>query len=298
MNIYALTAYGPITHLINMTNEITIFNNPAFGEVRTAGTADKPLFCLADICKAVDLTNPSSVKARLDSEDVQLVDLHALNSTEGRNGNSFANFVTESGLYDVMLQSSSPKVKPFRKWVTSEVLPSIRKHGAYMTEATLTEMLSTPEGIGRLLATLKDEQEKAKALATAVNTQRGIIDGQQKTLTEQRPKVVFADAVVGSTTSIPMSQLAKILSQNGVKNMGQNRLYQWLRDHGYVGKSGAYYNLPMQRYVEQGLFTVRTSTFSKGSDMCTANTTRVTGKGQQYFINLFLDKQGDTASRT
>ena len=101
-------------------------------EIRTAGTADNPLFCLADVCKAVGLTNPSNVKARLDKEDVQLIDLHALSSTEGQIiGNSMINFVTESGFYDVILQSSSPNVKPFRKWITSEVLPSIRKTGSY-----------------------------------------------------------------------------------------------------------------------------------------------------------------------
>lgn len=109
-------------------NDIRIFENPAFGKIRTAGTSNKPLFCLADICKAVELTNPSSVKGRLDVEDVQLIDLHALNGNEGEAvGNTFASFVTESGFYDVVLYSNSPKVKPFRKWVTSEVLPSIRK---------------------------------------------------------------------------------------------------------------------------------------------------------------------------
>lgn len=106
---------------------VQLFKNESFGEVRVSGTSEEPLFCLADICKVLDLQNPSTVKNRLDAEDVQLIDLHALNYTEGMNGNSKANFVTESGFYDVILQSSSPKVKPFRKWVTSEVLPSIRK---------------------------------------------------------------------------------------------------------------------------------------------------------------------------
>ena len=117
------------------TNSIQVFNSPQFGQVRTAGTSDNPLFCLADLCKAVGLSNPSSVKARLDAEDVQLIDLHALNSTEGIGaGNTVSNFVTESGFYDVLLQSSSPKVKPFRKWVTGEVLPSIRKTGGYSVQ--------------------------------------------------------------------------------------------------------------------------------------------------------------------
>ena len=102
-----------------------------------------PLFCLADLCKVLELTNPSEVKNRLDKDDVQLIDLHALNSSEGITGNSMANFVTESGFYDVILQSSSPRVKPFRKWVTSEVLPAIRKNGGYMS----TSNNDTPEEI-------------------------------------------------------------------------------------------------------------------------------------------------------
>lgn len=111
---------------------IEIFKNESFGEVRVFGTSEDPLFCLADICRILDLQNPTTVKNRLDPEDVQLIDLHALNYTEGiAFGNTKTNFVTESGFYDVILQSSSPKVKPFRKWITSEVLPSIRKHGSY-----------------------------------------------------------------------------------------------------------------------------------------------------------------------
>lgn len=110
-------------------NELKIFSNPAFGQVRTAGTPENPLFCLADVCNAVELTNPSSVKSRLDREDVQLIDLHALNYQMV--GNSMATFVNEAGFYDVLLFSTSPKVKPFRRWVTHEVLPSIRKTGQY-----------------------------------------------------------------------------------------------------------------------------------------------------------------------
>ena len=114
--------------------EIKIFESPMFGHLRTTLSASgEPLVCLTDVCKAVGLTNPSSVKNRLDEEDVQLIDLHALNSTEGTIiGNAKANFITESGFYDVLLQSTSQKVKPFRKWVTSEVLPAIRKTGGYM----------------------------------------------------------------------------------------------------------------------------------------------------------------------
>lgn len=115
-------------------NEMQIFSNPAFGQVRTAGTPENPLFCLADVCNAVELTNPSSVKSRLDREDVQLIDLHALNYQMV--GNSMATFVNEAGFYDVLLFSTSPKVKPFRRWVTHEVLPSIRKTGQYSVAQT------------------------------------------------------------------------------------------------------------------------------------------------------------------
>lgn len=143
-------------------NEITIFKNERFGEVRTAtNESGEPLFCLADVCKAVGLTNPSSVKTRLEKEDLQLIDLHALKQNEGIIvGNSLANFVTESGFYDVLLYSDAPQVKPFRKWVTSEVLPSIRKHGAYMTGETVVQMFQNPDALIQLLTTLKNEQEQ------------------------------------------------------------------------------------------------------------------------------------------
>ena len=126
-------------------NKIQIFQNEQFGKVRIAMSENnEPLFCLADVCKAIGLTNPSSVKARIDKEDVQLIDLHALKQNEGIiTGNSTANFITESGFYDVLLYSDAPQVKPFRKWVTSEVLPSIRKNGGYIA----TKQDDTPEEI-------------------------------------------------------------------------------------------------------------------------------------------------------
>ena len=144
-----------------MDNKIEIFRNAKFGEVRVAGTSEEPLFCLSDICKAVDLKNPSSVKSRLDREDVQLIDLYALRETEGGIvGNSLANFVTESGFYDVILQSNSNKVKPFRHWITNEVLPSIRKHGVYATDETIDKIIANPDFGIKLLTELKEEREK------------------------------------------------------------------------------------------------------------------------------------------
>ncbi|MEG2720972.1 MAG: BRO family protein, partial [Oscillospiraceae bacterium] len=186
-----------------MNTQLQIFNNPQFGEVRVAGTSEQPLFCLADLCRATELTNPSSVKSRLDSSDVQLVDLHALNSIEGI-GNSMANFITESGFYDVLLQSSSPKVKPFRKWVTSEVLPTIRKHGMYATTSTVEAMLSDPDTTIKILQSLKEERQQRQLAESKASL-------LEEVTREQAPKVLFANAVETSNKSCLVGELAKVL---------------------------------------------------------------------------------------
>lgn len=250
-------------------NEVKIFENPQFGQIRTAGTSDEPLFCLSDLCKALELTNPSAVKARLDSSDVQLIDLHALNSIEGA-GNTFANFVNESGFYDVILQSTSSKVKPFRKWVTSEVLPSIRKSGSYSL-ANFTR---------KQLAQMVIEAEEEKERLAIENKE------QQRLIEEQKPKAVFADAIVGSQSSCLIGELAKIICQNGY-HIGQNRLFEYLRKNHYLGTSGEFYNIPLQRYIESGLFEIKKTTHSENGVMKTTSTPKVTGKGQMYFVNLF-----------
>ena len=156
-------------------SNIEIFKDSRFGSIRVAGTSEEPLFCLADVCKALDLQNPSQVKARLDEDDVQLIDLQALNPNEVIIGNSIANFVTESGLYDVLMRSESGKAKPFRRWVTKEVLPSIRKDGMYATEDTIDKILNDPDYGIRLLTKLKEERaarieaEKKNAILMHVN---------------------------------------------------------------------------------------------------------------------------------
>ena len=270
-------------------NDIQVFNNPQFGEVRTAGTAEHPLFCLADVCKAVGLQNPSSVRQRLDKEDVQLIDLHALNSTEGiRVGNSVTNFVTESGFYDVLLQSSSPKVKPFRRWVTSEVLPSIRKHGAYATATTIDSIIADPESGIKLLQALKAEREQRR-LAEEKNGQLQLENKEQaEKIKADAPLVTFANAIVGSTTSCLIGELAKILRQNGVQT-GEKRLFEWMREKGYLGRHGERYNIPNQEYIERGYFELKKGTRSgNGGVLYTTITTKVTPRGQEYFINKFL----------
>lgn len=206
-------------------SKITIFKNERFGEVRTATSeSGEPLFCLADVCKAVELTNPSSVKGRLDREDVQLIDLHALKQNEGIIvGNSLANFVTESGFYDVLLYSDAPQVKPFRKWVTSEVLPSIRKHGAYMTGETLAQMLQNPDRLIDLLTALKSERERNTALSLNIEA--------------MQPKAEYFDTVLSSSSLITTNTIAAKLG------ISAQRLNKFLCESGIQYKQGGLYFL-------------------------------------------------------
>ena len=255
-------------------NDIQVFNNPQFGAVRTAGTADNPMFCLADVCQAIGITNARNVKSRLDEEDVHLVD------TPTAGGTQQITFVTESGLYDVIIRSDSEQAKPFRKWVTSEVLPSIRKHGMYATGATIESILKDPESAIKLLEAMNRERKERLAAQQQVEK----LEAQA---IEDKPKIIYADAVKGSTSSCLIGELAKMIAQNGYP-IGEKRLFQWMRDNHYLCSYGERFNQPYQQYIEQGLFTMKQNVFSVDGEMRTRNTTKVTGKGQIYFINKFI----------
>ena len=259
-------------------NDIQVFSTPQFGAVRTAGTADNPMFCLADVCNAIGITNARNVKNRLDEDDVHLVDtIDNLGRTQQ------VTFVTESGLYDVIIRSDSEQARPFRKWVTSEILPSIRKTGAYMTTATIEKVMNDPDSWIKLLQTLKEERQQRQLAESKASLLEEITK-------EQAPKVAFADAVLSSPDSILVNELAKILCQRGYKT-GEIRLYEQLRNEGYLCKTGSDYNLPKQEYLEMGLFEVTKGTRSgNGGIMHTTRTTKVTPKGCQYFINKFIGK--------
>lgn len=253
-------------------NEIKIFSNPQFGEIRTlADEANEPLFCLADLCAALGISNHRNVKARLDEDDVRLMD-----TTDNLGRTQQVIFVTESGMYDVILRSDAEKAKPFRKWVTSEVLPTIRKHGVYATPQTIDNLLADPDNAIKVFQTLKEERQLRQLAEAKIEA--------------DAPKVLFADAVVGSKSTCLIGELAKIISQNGYP-IGQNRLFQWLRENGYLGKHGERYNIPNQQYVEMGLFELKKGVRS-GNDgvMKVTVTPKVTGRGQQYFINKFLNR--------
>lgn len=245
---------------------IQIFSNPQFGEIRTlADEANDPLFCLADLCAALGISNHRNVKARLDEEDVRLMD------TPTNGGLQQITFVTESGMYDVILRSDAEKAKPFRKWVTSEVLPAIRKHGVYATPQTIDNLLADPDNAIKVFQTLKEERQLRQIAEAKIEA--------------DAPKVLFAESLKAANRSILIGELAKILKQNGYET-GQKRLFQYLRDNGYLMKSGSEKNQPTQKSMEMGLFeiTVRTVAAPDGLTIAKA-TTKVTCKGQEYFIN-------------
>lgn len=241
-------------------NELQIFNNAEFGQIRTVTKDNEPMFCLMDICKALGMKNATMVASRLEDDEVTKLDLG------GQNGET--NFITESGLYAVILRSDKPSAKKFRKWVTSEVLPSIRKSGGYIAG--------------------QEEMSDAELMAKALIVAQRQIEERNKQIEVMKPKAIFADAVSASKTSILVGDLAKLICQNGYQ-IGQKRLFEWLRNNGYLIKSGNSRNMPMQRYVEQGLFEVKESSVQNpdGSVRIT-RTTKVTGKGQVYFVNKFL----------
>lgn len=257
--------------------EIQIFKNEQFGEIRTAGTADEPLFCLSDVCNAVGISNSRNVKSRLDEDDVRLVDI-----TDSLGRNQQATFVTEAGLYETILRSDSETVKPFRKWVTSEVLPTIRKHGMYATGQTIESILNNPDNAIVILQAMQKERKERIAAQQQV-------ERLEQQAIEDKPKVIYADAVKGSTSSCLIGELAKMIAQNGYP-IGEKRLFQWMRENHYLCSYGERFNLPYQQYIEQGLFTMKQNVFSVNGEMKTRNTTKVTGKGQIYFISKFLGK--------
>lgn len=238
--------------------------------VRTVTINDEAYFVGKDVAKILRYSNTQrSVNAHVDSEDKRGYQISTPYGTQEMI------VINESGLYSLILSSKMPQAKEFKHWVTSEVLPAIRKHGAYMTPQTIEKALLNPDTIINLATQLKQEQEQRKQLQTEND--------------RMRPKALFADAVSTSNTSILIGQLAKILKQNGV-DTGQNRLFAWMRANGYLGKRGDSYNKPTQKSMELGLMEVKERTVNNpdGSIRVTI-TTKVTGKGQQYFINKFLN---------
>ena len=249
-------------------NDIQIFNNPDFGEVRTMEENGAVLFCGSDVAKALGYSNPSKAL----SDHCKGV---TKRYTPTNSGTQEMSFIPESDLYRLVFSSKLPTAEKFTDWVTSEVLPTIRRHGMYATPDTVEKMLADPDTTIKLLETIK--QERAARLALEAQAEA------------DKPKVLFADAVSASHTSILVGELAKLLKQNGV-DIGQNRLFAYLRENGYIIKrAGSDYNMPTQRSMERDWFKIKERTVQEpNGSISVKKTTLVTGKGQQYFINLFL----------
>ena len=248
-----------------MTQAIKIFNNAEFGEVRIFEKNGEPWFVGRDVCNILGYANSSDALAkRVDTEDKGVANCDTLG------GNQNLTIINESGLYSLILSSKLPNAKRFKHWVTSEILPSIRKHGMYATD----ELINNPDVFIQVLQELKAERERKAALEAQAEA--------------NRPKIIFADAVAASHNSILIGDLAKLIKQNGV-DIGQKRLFEWLRNNGYLMKSGASYNLPTQKSMELKLFEIKERTINNpDGSIRTTKTTKVTGKGQQYFINKLL----------
>lgn len=265
------------SNLDKSMNKIQIFQNEQFGKVRIAtNESNEPLFCLADVAKALGYNRPADAVSQHCKGVVIL-------PTPTNGGVQEMKYGKESEVYRLTMKSKLPDAEKFQDWVCDEVLPSIRKHGAYMTQETLEKALTSPDFLIQLATNLKEEKQKR-------------IEAEQKaeiaeqTLKDNAPKVLFADAVSTSQRSCLVAELAKILQQNGV-NIGQNRLFAWMRENGYLCSKGQYYNQPTQKAMDLGLFELKQTTINKpDGSILVSTTTKVTGKGQVYFVNKFLGK--------
>lgn len=275
-----------------MKDQVTIFENAQFGRIRTSLTkSGEPLFCLADVCKALDLGNPSQVKQRLQKNGVISNEV-----IDSMNRPQLMNFITEPNLYKCIFQSRKKEAEQFQDWVCGEVLPSIRKSGGYMVarqdetpeQIMARALMVAKDTIDRQQAALKQSENKNYLLQCQNDALTSMNEGQQRHIKALMPGATFAKAVETSEHSILVGELARIIKQNGVE-IGQNRLFQWMRDKGYLCKKGEMYNQPTQKALQMGLFELKKTVITKpNGDSLVTTTTKVTGKGQIYFVNKFL----------
>ena len=244
-------------------NEVKIYNSEEFGDIRTVTIDNEPWFVGKDVAEALGYSKPLNALSTHVEKDDSLK--QGLTDSLGREQEAI--FINESGLYALIFGSKLESAKRFKHWVTSDVLPAIRKTGGYQ--------MAQPQG--------------KELLALAVLEAQKTIEQQNDEIKRMKPKEIFADAVSTSHTSILIGDLAKLLKQNGVET-GQKRLFEWLRENSYlIKRKGADWNMPTQKAMELGLFEVKESTVNNPDGSVRINkTTKVTGKGQQYFINKFL----------
>lgn len=252
-------------------DDLQLFNFKG-SQVRTAVINNKPYFVGKDVANILGYSNTrDALSKHVDEEDKGVAKLDTLG------GMQRLSIINESGLYSLIMDSKLPTSRAFKHWVTSEVLPSIQKHGAYMTDKKAFSVLHNSDGLADLLQQAADQLKE-----------------KDVQISEMRPKALFADAVATSNHSILIGDLAKLIKQNGI-DIGANRLFQWMRDQGYlIRRKGSDYNSPTQKSMNLRLFEIKETTISHADGHITVNKTpKVTGKGQQYFVNRFLSRKGE-----
>lgn len=249
-------------------NDIQKFTNDEFGTIRTVEQDGKVMFCGKDVATALGYKRPKDAIAA----HCKGAAIHRPLQTEG--GMQQARFITEGDLYRLIASSKLPSAQKFESWVFDEVLPSIRKQGAYVySDGTESDDVLMARGL--------------LAAQTIIDKKNAVIEGQQREIAELRPKALFADAVAASDGTCLIGELAKMMRQNGVQ-VGQNRLFEWLRRDGYLGKTGSNYNVPTQMAMERGLFRIKETAVTHSDGHVTVNRTpKATGKGQRYFIDRY-----------
>lgn len=261
-------------------NDIQIFNNSEFGAIRTVQINGDVLFCGADIAKALgysDTTKAIKAHCKADGWTIRPV-------IDSMGRQQEAKSISEGNVYRLIAHSKLPTAEKFERWVFDEVMPTIRKHGAYMTEQTLEKALTSPDFLIQLATQLKEEKEKSRQLESTVSKQNELLE-------RAKPKICFANCVQTAETSILVGELAKILRQNSIE-IGQKRLFEWLRNNGYLIKSGSDKNMPTQYSMERGLFEIKETVISHSDGHTSiSKTPKVTGRGQIYFINKFMDRE-------
>lgn len=251
-----------------MSSDVKLFEKEEFGKVRVVMQDEDPWFVAKDVCGCLGL-DTSNLSKMLDEDELSTYPVQYTDQVRN------LSVVSEPGLYSLILRSRKPEAKAFKRWITHEVIPSIRKTGGYLA----TKPDDTPESI------------MARAVLIAQDTIKRLEDRNSElegAVSEMKPKALFADSVASSTSSILVEQLAALIRQNGV-DMGQNRLFEWMRGRGYLVSSGARRNSPTQKSLNMGLFEVKERAINNpdGSVRLTL-TTKVTGKGQIYFVNKFV----------
>lgn len=239
----------------NETNAIEVFDNEEFGSIRTTMINGEPWFVAADVCKALEIKNSRDAMTRLDDDEKDV----ALTDTLG--GAQTSTVINESGLYALVLGSRKPEAKAFKRWITHDVIPSIRKHGAYITPQKLYECLQDPRAMANILTALADEQDKNRKLTAIIE--------------DQKPKVEFADYIAASENAIEMGDFSKLAQKNGI-TLGRNNLFKKLRELGILMSD----NVPYQQYMNAGWFEVIEQPYQRNGTVYIGTKTLVTGKGQ------------------